>query len=334
MLAAALLAKSMVRTLLFNYFKHVPDDLVINSTPGRIISLLGTMLMGFLFVSELRAYLTLTSSTTLVVDELNDELLRANFNVTLHQVPCEFLAVDVSDMTGTSRHNITKDILKWRLDAQQRVIGDAMAVSAQTSAEAAGSLKHDNHEITFDERFDDPEDYEPLDANLSQPLTAESFVPFMQQHELTLVNFFAPWCVWCRRLEPVYLDAASKVPDLHFHGHARLSQVDCVDQQAFCTKNMIRAYPTLRMYKDADPEHFELFTGARTSEEILGFVQKQMDSYRCEIAAYIVPRRGLHSISARFTFSISASCTDDGGHFSPPVPSLYLPCTFPVLSLY
>ena len=91
------------------------------------------------------------TETTLVVDEIVDETLRMNFNVTLHeardatapsrrhalappgpppglprsvprphvQVPCEYLSVDVSDMTGFSTHNITKDILKWRLDSRQ-----------------------------------------------------------------------------------------------------------------------------------------------------------------------------------------------------------------------
>lgn len=250
----------MPRGLMFNLFKHVPEDLVINGTPGRVISLLGMLLMSFLFVSELRAYLTMTTSTTLVVDELSDEMIRANFNVTLHGVPCEFLSLDVSDMTGTSRHNITKDILKWRLDSNQRVTSGSLAVAARTTAES-DETRHENHDLTFE----DYDEHEPPDVNLSQPLTAETFVPFMKQHELTLVNFFAPWCIWCRRLEPVYLEAASSVPDLHFHGHARLSQVDCVDQEAFCTAQMIRSYPTLRMYKDADPDTFELFTGARTN---------------------------------------------------------------------
>jgi len=103
--------------LFFNYFKHVPDDLVITSMPGTIISAVGTLIMIVLFVFELQHYMTVTSSTTLVVDELVDEVLRVNFNVTMHQVACEHLSVDVSDMTGTTRHNITKDILKWRLVA-------------------------------------------------------------------------------------------------------------------------------------------------------------------------------------------------------------------------
>ena len=242
-----------------------------------IISLLGTIVMLTLFVFELNEYFTMSATTTLVVDELVDETLRVNFNVTMHQVPCEYLSVDVSDLTGTSRHNISKDILKWRLDSQQRVITSATAVAARSAAERL----HDRHE-THGGAYDvfDPNEYEPPDTNLSAPLTAEDFEDFLGKHELTVVNFFAPWCIWCRRFEPVYLETAQKIPELQFHGHARLAQVDCVANQAFCQKNMIRAYPTVRMYKDGDPVHFELFTGARTVPALIGFIQQQMDMYK------------------------------------------------------
>jgi len=260
----------------YNFFKHIPDDLVIQSTPGMIISLLGTVVMLTLFVLELNAYFQVSTSTTLVVDELVDDMLRANFNVTLHQVPCEYLSVDIADMTGSTRHNVSKDILKWRLDSSQRVIAATNAVAARTVSE--GTLAHETHDGAFD--VFDPDEYEPPDTNLSEALTAETFNDFLQQHELTAVNFFAPWCIWCRRFEPVYLEAAQKIPELHFHGHARLAQVDCVANQAFCGKNMVRAYPTVRMYRDGDPVNFELFTGARTVPSVIGFIQQQMDLYK------------------------------------------------------
>jgi len=272
----------MGRPFFFNYFKHIPEDLVISSTPGVIISAIGTVLLITLFMFELRAYLTISTTTELIVDELVDEVLRVNFNVTLHEAPCEFLSVDVSDLTGTNTHNITKDILKWRLDSSQRVIdseGTAVAHEAkQVKENMLATYKKGPTNEDDDEEDEDEE--EPLDASLSQSLTPETFVPFMKQHELTVVNFFAPWCIWCRRLEPVYLEAASKVPTLHFHGHARLSQVDCVAHQDFCGKQMIRAYPTLRMYKDGDPVSFELFTGQRTVPDLLAFVQQQMTAYK------------------------------------------------------
>ena len=244
----------------YNFFKHIQEDLVESTTAGTIISLIGTVVMITLFVFELNAYFQLSSKTTLVVDELLDDVLRANFNVTLHQVPCEYLSVDVSDMTGSQRHNVSKDILKWRLDSQQRVLEATAAVAAKTVSE--GPQQHETHGGAFD--VFDPDEYEPPDTNLSQALTSETFNGFLKAHELTAVNFFAPWCIWCRRFEPVYLEAASQVPKLQFHGHARLAQVDCVANQAFCAQNLIRAYPTVRMYKDGDPVNFELFTGTRT----------------------------------------------------------------------
>ena len=96
-----------------------------------VISLVGTVIMLTLFLFELNEYFTMTTSTTLVVDEFRDEVLRANFNLTVHDVPCEFLSVDVADMTGTNRHNISKDILKWRLDARGHMIQHANAVAAR-----------------------------------------------------------------------------------------------------------------------------------------------------------------------------------------------------------
>ena len=181
----------------------VAQDLVISSTPGIIISAAGTLLLLVLFVFQLKDYLAIGSETTLVVDELVDDTLRVNFNVTLHearrasgpptspprtgppgsdevavpvpayrttrpsspghprpsQVPCEYLAVDVSDLTGIVRHNISKDILKWRLNARQAVLGDSMAVAVK-EAKAEDASRHENHDVFFDDE-DAPEPADP-----------------------------------------------------------------------------------------------------------------------------------------------------------------------------
>ena len=76
----------MSKARLFNFFKHVPDDLVITSTTGLVVSLLGSLVLLTLFLLELSAYLSVSTHTDLVVDELVDETLRVNFNVTLHAV--------------------------------------------------------------------------------------------------------------------------------------------------------------------------------------------------------------------------------------------------------
>ena len=170
---------------------------MISSTPGIVISAAGTLLLLVLFVFQLKDYLAIGSETSLVVDELVDDTLRVNFNVTLHearqgphtspphtgppgsdavavpvpahrarrpsssahprpsQVPCEYLTVDVSDLTGVVRHNISKDILKWRLNARQAVLGDSMAVAVK-EAKAEDASRHENHDVFFDDE-DAPE---------------------------------------------------------------------------------------------------------------------------------------------------------------------------------
>jgi len=74
-------------------------------------------------------------------------------------VPCEYLAVDVSDLTGIVRHNISKDILKWRLNARQAVLGDSMAVAVK-EAKAEDASRHENHDVFFDDE-DAPEPADP-----------------------------------------------------------------------------------------------------------------------------------------------------------------------------
>ena len=177
---------------------------MISSTPGIVISAAGTLLLLVLFVFQLKDYLAIGSETSLVVDELVDDTLRVNFNVTLHearqathaspphtgppgsdavavpvpayrarrpsssahprhsQVPCEYLTVDVSDLTGVVRHNISKDILKWRLNARQAVLGDSMAVAVK-EAKAEDASRHENHDVFFDDE-DAPEPAGPACA--------------------------------------------------------------------------------------------------------------------------------------------------------------------------
>ena len=96
-------------------------------------------------------------------------------------MPCEYLTVDVSDLTGIVRHNISKDILKWRLNARQAVLGDSMAVAVK-EAKAEDTSRHENHDVFFDDVFV-PDEYVvgQLDHGfqyISQALDLERFTMF------------------------------------------------------------------------------------------------------------------------------------------------------------
>ena len=66
--------------------------------------------MAFLFVVELWAFLGSTVQTGVILDANTDTLLRINFNVTMLDLPCEYAAVDVVDVIGTNKMNVTKNV--------------------------------------------------------------------------------------------------------------------------------------------------------------------------------------------------------------------------------
>ena len=71
--------------------------------------------MFILFMLELNNYLTTNTLSRIVMDTSNDDMLQINFNITLPKLPCQYASVDVSDVLGTRKVNLTKNIRKWRV---------------------------------------------------------------------------------------------------------------------------------------------------------------------------------------------------------------------------
>lgn len=70
------------------------------------------------------------------------------------------------------------------------------------------------------------------------PLTEDMYESWVDTHHYTFINFYAPWCVWCQRLEPVWEAFAERVEaeDLP----VSIVKVDCIANHNLCTQQRIQ----------------------------------------------------------------------------------------------
>ncbi|GAB2277841.1 Protein disulfide-isomerase 5-4 [Dionaea muscipula] len=250
-----------------DFYRKIPRDLTEASLSGAGLSIVAALSMVFLFGMELRNYLAVSTTTSVVVDRSSDrDFLRMEFNISFPALSCEFASVDVSDILGTNRLNITKTIRKFSIDSNLRPTG-----SEFHSGPAANSIKHDDD--SSEERVEG-----------SVELNARDFDRVGHEHDILVVNFYAPWCPWCNRLKPSWEKAAKIMRekyDPETDGRILLGKVDCTVEGDLCRRHHIQGYPSIRIFKkgsdlrndDHGHHDHESYYGDRDTDSLVKFME-------------------------------------------------------------
>jgi hypothetical protein len=142
------------------------------------MSVIAMSIMGLLFLCETYAFASSAVTTAIAVDENIDPQIRLNFNITMMDLHCDYVSVDVWDALGTNRQNVTKNVDKWQLDSDG-------------SKRIFNGRNRDSRELVYDEHDDESEDY---DGHAIE-LTKDTFDAFLKQHEMAFIDLYAPWYV-------------------------------------------------------------------------------------------------------------------------------------------
>ena len=73
----------------------MPKDLTESTLSGAFVSIISLVIMGLLFFSELRNYLSLNESSEMYIDETSGtEKIRVNLDIIFPNLPCDILSLD------------------------------------------------------------------------------------------------------------------------------------------------------------------------------------------------------------------------------------------------
>lgn len=101
--------------------------------------------------------------------------------------------------------------------------------------------------------------------------TDANFKSKVQEHDVILIEFFAPWCGHCKRLAPEYEKAAGKL--LKNDPPVALAKVDCTAETETCKEFGVSGYPTLKIFKGG--EFNKEYEGPREADGIVKVMQKE-----------------------------------------------------------
>jgi thiol-disulfide isomerase/thioredoxin len=178
---------------------------------------------------------------------------------------CEYATVDIVDALGTNSMNVTKNVEKWQLDAA----GRRMIFQGRNREQKA--IHHEEHH----------QDINELHKNGIHAVEIDqaSFDNFLSNHPYVFINFFAPWCIWCQRLEPTWETMAEELERINeeeMNLDVDIAKVDCVLNRNLCGSQRIQAFPTLRFFKDAKQYGID-YKQDRTVTAMLEFLKQKVE---------------------------------------------------------
>ena len=253
-----------------DYFKKLEQEynaIAKGERLGGVMSLLAMVAMIVLSFSSLRSYLVVEeqSEIALLMSEENT-MIRVSFNITMDHLPCEYLTIDLKNALGTKQLNISKNVHRYTVK------------HGAIDATAKGRVKPTEH---FHEEVhkDDPVHLIELGEGHVTLLNEGSFKPFVEDpaREAVWVNFHAPWCKWCKLLEPTWEKTAIAMKAAAMHSVV-LASVDCVKTPNICQAHRVRGFPTLKVFHQSVLSDVT-YHGDRTTDKFIAYVNEVILSY-------------------------------------------------------
>mmetsp|Transcript_91600 Transcript_91600/g.262403 ORF Transcript_91600/g.262403 Transcript_91600/m.262403 type:complete len:472 (+) Transcript_91600:182-1597(+) len=262
----------------YDAFRTLPKDLAEASMLGAVMTIMAVVVCTTLFVCEASAFLTSQPSTRIVIDSNTDAILRINFDVHMLEINCDHVTVGVWDAFGTEKINVTKNVLKQRIDHKGARKGHPYTEDELVELEFSGQS------FTGEEVAELDSDW----GSSSDHFKHNDFSAVIGAHDFTLINFYADWCGHCRQFSPIWKgfeDGVNNGTDAAFQAkdadgavaNVRALKVNCVDFEEACQLQKVHSFPSVRLYRRGAKEgQYEDYNGPRQAETLTQWMRGEV----------------------------------------------------------
>ncbi len=101
-------------------------------------------------------------------------------------------------------------------------------------------------------------------------MNKEQFQSMMENGKVVLVDFWAPWCSYCRRIGPAYEKIAEQYSDAMV-----VAKVNIDEEPQLAEQEMIEVIPTLVLYRDG--KAIGSIVAPESKAAIDGFIQETLE---------------------------------------------------------
>lgn len=307
---------SLKRLREMDFYRRVPRDLTEPTLAGGTLSVMAAACMAALLLLQVMSAMRTFATYQVVVDTSEDASMTVHFNLTFPKVSCELLSVDVVDVIGMRRVNVTANIKKYsrNIFGQSYQVGEAETTTNTASRPVKpdanqpdrnswqvvpeefnwvikeGSLTQDERKkllqtssmlkVWLDSEKEPSDEYKQKKATIVLKESDGSFQQALQKYDVLVVDFHAPWCHWCARLDPIWQKASFLINHPDFSGpkydmlqwpkgQVAMASVDCTANPIICQAHHIHAYPSIRVFRRGVDPDMPIPGGAETWDEVI-----------------------------------------------------------------
>jgi len=94
-----------------------------------------------------------------------------------------------------------------------------------------------------------------------------------------IIEFYAPWCGHCQRLEPEWNEAATEVK-AKTGGKVKIGKVDCTTEQQIQQRFGIQGFPTIKIFNTGMKSSPEDYNAGRTASDVISTAMVLFESVR------------------------------------------------------